>query len=338
MAANILQFLTAAAVIVLAGAALTQFGEILSQRTKLGGMVVGGILIAGATSLPELAINFNVVRNGAPDLTAGDLIGSNLFNLLILACCDLTRYSRGSLLTRTSAANTLAAVTSIALVGLVAIFIHLGTRLGDATFLRLGPSAFVIALVYLAGLRVIYLRREEPSTGPEKEENEHVIGVLKKIGTKGAAAGFAGAALLILAAAPFLATAAEKLAEESGLGGTFFGSTFVACCTSLPEVVTVVSAVRMKSFDIAVGNVFGSNCMNMAFFAPLDLVDRGALLSSVSLHHVYTALCVIVASSVVILGQLLHVERRKPFRELDALATIATVLAALTGLYFLSRE
>ncbi len=74
MTSSIIQFLIAAAVIVAAGGALTQFGEIIANRSKLGALAVGGLLIAGATSLPEFAININNVRAGAANLAVGDLL------------------------------------------------------------------------------------------------------------------------------------------------------------------------------------------------------------------------------------------------------------------------
>ena len=103
MTGYIIQFLVSAAVIVVAGGALTQFGDIISNRTKLGGLLVGSILIAGATSLPELAIDISAVRMGSIDLAVGDLVGSSIFNLLILAVMDLTTYSQGRMLSKTSA-------------------------------------------------------------------------------------------------------------------------------------------------------------------------------------------------------------------------------------------
>jgi cation:H+ antiporter len=296
--------------------------------------LVGSILIAGATSLPELAIDINAVRMGAPDLAVGDLVGSSLFNLLILAILDLTRYSRGQMLSKRSAAHALSAGTSVALTAIVAIFIFLGPKLGDATFLRLGPGSYVLIAAYFIGIRIIYFgqqRNAKPADAPE----EATLPWLRKLGLKGAIIGYIAAAAAILTAAPFLAHAAEDLAERSGLGGTFFGTTFVALCTSLPEVVTTFSAVRMKAFDLALGNIFGSNCFNMLIFVPLDLVDDGSLLATAQPTHVYTALCVIVVTSVVILGQLFRVEKRKHFLEPDAWLAIALILASLTGLYFI---
>jgi cation:H+ antiporter len=333
--ASVIQFLISGAVIIVAGFVLTQFGDIISQRTKLSGLLVGSILIAGATSLPELATDITAVRIGAADLAVGDLFGSSIFNLLILSFLDLTRYSRGRMLSENSSRHALAGTTSIALTAIVAVFILLGPKLGDVTFARLGPGSIALAAAYVVGVRLIYFGKHDspPDAGARKKDGSFAR--LKKLGLKGAVIGYIASAAVILAAAPFLAKAADHLAEQSGLGRTFFGTTLVALCTSLPEIATTFAAVRMKAFDLAVGNIFGSNCFNMAIIVPLDLAHEGSLLSSVAPAHVYTALCVIVVTTIVILGQLYRVERKKPFLEPDALLAIFLILCALIGLYFL---
>lgn len=338
MLPNLVQFALAALVIVIAGTALTQFGDIISQRTKFGALLVGGILIAGATSLPELAIDLNAVRIGSPDLAAGDLFGSSLFNLLILAVLDLTHYSHGEMLSKSSARHALVASVSIILTALPALFIFLAPRLGDFEILRLGPGSFALLIAYVMGVRLIYYRGK-PQSGEETSPAQEAAAIhprFSKLGLKGAVVGFIITALAILLAAPFLATAAHNLAEQSGLGGTFFGTTFVALCTALPEIATTLSAVRMKAFDLALGNILGSNCFNMTIFIPMDLVHTGSIFAAISQSHIYTALCVIVGTCAVVLGQLSRVESKKPFLDPDALLVIALVLGSLTGLYFLS--
>jgi cation:H+ antiporter len=91
--------------------------------------------------------------------------------------------------------------------------------------------------------------------------------------------------------------------------------------------------VRMGAFDLAVGNIFGSNSFNMLILLPLDLVHDGPLLASVSRSHVLTALAAILATSIAVMGQLYQVEKRKKFIEPDAFAIIAIVFAALWALY-----
>lgn len=336
MASSLIQFVISAIVIVAAGTALTQFGDIISNRTKLGGMLVGSILIAGATSLPELAIDISAVRLGAHDMAAGDLVGSSIFNLLILAVMDLTRYSRGRMLSRASARHAITGGTAVVLTGIVAVFIFLGPVLGDLTIFRLGPGSIVLVAAYAMGTRLAFRGRQEPAQKRSADDDHAAVRPpVKKPGLKGAIIGFIAVAIVIVIAAPFLAKAADDIAEKTGLGGTFFGSTFVALCTSLPEVVTTFSAVRMKAFDMALGNILGSNCFNMAIFVPLDLFYAGSLLSVISPTHIYTALCVMVITSIVIMGQLYRVESKKRLIEPDALMVIALILMALTGLYFI---
>lgn len=333
MTGHIIQFLLSAAAIVVAGIVLAHCGDIISKRTKMGGMLVGGLLIAGATSLPEMTVDISAIRLGAPDLAVGDLMGSSIFNLLILAVFDLTRYSHGRMLSQASAGHALAASVSIAMAAMAAIFIQLGPQLESAVFLRVGPGTIVLLATYVIGFRLI-ARSRETTAKTDEEAAENEVPFFGKISLKAAVMGFVAACVVLLIAGPLLAKAADSLAEETGLGGTFFGSTFVAFCTSLPEVATTLTAVRLRAFDMALGNILGSNSMNMALLLVLDLVDEGSLLSSVSQTHVYTALCTIVITAVVVLGQLYRVEKKKPFLEPDAWLAILLIGAALTGLYF----
>jgi cation:H+ antiporter len=334
--ADIVQFVVTAVVIVVAGAALTQCGDVIASRTKLGGLLVGTILIAGATSLPELGVNISSVRRGDADLAVGDLVGSSLMNLLILAVLDLTRCSHGRMLSKASARQGLGASSSVALTAIVAIFIMLSSEIGELELWRGGPGTFAVLAGYLLCLRLIHHGRQSGDTAYD-EKQQHAIWppFLRNLGLKGAIIGYVIAGALILVAAPFLSRSAGNLAQQTGLGGTFFGSTFVALSTSLPEVATTFTAVRIQAFDMAIGNILGSNSFNMVLLVPLDLVFEGSLLSAAASSHAYTALCVILVTSVVLLSQLYPVERRKPLLEPDAWLAITLIFASFSGLYFI---
>lgn len=334
MIGSLVQFILSAVVILVAGAALTQFGDIIANKSRLGGLMVGTILIAGATSLPELGVNISSVRMGAADLAAGDLVGSSLLNLLILAILDLTRRSAGRMFSEASANQAISACVSIALTAIVAIFILLRDHLGSVEIWRVGPGTIVLLAAYLVGVRLIHRGRRE-SKADGKAEHVFWPASLGRLELRGGIVGYLIAGACILMAAPFLASAANTLAEESGLGGTFFGSTFVALCTSLPEAATTFTAVRIGAFSMAAGNILGSNCFNMVVLGLLDFVHPEAMLAAVSPVHAYTAMCVIVVTCVLTVGQLYHAERTKPFLEPDAWMTIALIVASLTGLYFI---
>jgi cation:H+ antiporter len=118
MAGAILQFLVAAAVIVAAGTFLSRFADVIAELTGLGRLLIGSILLAGATSLPELSVDISAARMGLPDVAVGDLMGSSLMNLLILGLIDLLPGSRGRALSRISSAHALPGALGIVLTAL----------------------------------------------------------------------------------------------------------------------------------------------------------------------------------------------------------------------------
>lgn len=334
MGAALLQFAVCAAAIAVAGTFLTRYADAIADLTKLGRVLVGSIFLAGATSLPELLVDINAVRQKMPDLAVGDLMGSSLFNLLILAVADLLHRSREKMLSRASAAHALSATMSIALTAMAAAAILLGKKLGTLTFLGAGPGTWLIVVAYVAGLRIVFF--DQRAAAAKKDgAGQEVLLPAGRMSLARAIVGYVLCALVIVVAAPFLAGAAGVIADKTGLGTTFVGTTLVALCTSLPELVATVAAVRMGAFDLALGNIFGSNAFNMILLWPLDLFHSGPLLASASESHAVTCLATIVVTSVAVMGQLYQVETRRRFLEPDALAVVLLIVAALALLYYL---
>lgn len=150
-----------------------------------------------------------------------------------------------------------------------------------------------------------------------------------------AVGGFVAAALVIVVTGPFMARAADRLAELTGLGRTFVGTILVAFSTSLPELVATATAVRMGAFDLAVANIFGSNAFNMALLFPLDLAAGSPILAAVSQTHAITCVWTILVTGIVVMGQLYHVENRRRIVEPDALLVIGLVLGWMWLVYAL---
>jgi cation:H+ antiporter len=329
----LLQFGACAAVIIVAGTFLSKYADAIAELTGLGRLLVGSVLLAGATSLPELTVDISAVRLGAVDLAVGDLVGSSLMNLLILAMLDLTRHSRGRMLSKQGAAHALSGSVSAALTCLVALGLLTARDIGNYEVLWFQPAILAIAVAYLFGVRLVYLdQRIAQRTAAEKGIELHEPAARMSLGK--ALGGFAVCAAAILLAGPFLAEAADEIAELTGLGGTFVGTTLVAFCTSLPELVSSLAAVRLGAHDLAIGNVYGSNAFNMILLAPLDAVHSGPLLAEVSAIHAITCVAVILATLVAIMGQLYQSESRRRFIEPDAWLVILIVAGALALVFF----
>ena len=108
----------------------------------------------------------------------------------------------------------------------------------------------------------------------------------------------------------------------------------MAITTSLPELVTAVAAVKLGAFDLAVGNLFGSNAFNMAAFLFADLAYRdGGLLGSVSSAHALTALWSIVMMNIGLMGIIYRAEKRFLLIEPDSLLMIVSYVLGLWLLF-----
>lgn len=323
------QFVVSALAIVVAGIFLVRSSERIGELTKIGSLFAGSLLLAGATSLPELLVDISAIRSGLPDLAVGDLMGSSLMNLLILAVADLSHRSSKKMFSRAGAQHALSATISINMTAIAAIAIFLSPHLARIGLGEIGLGPIAIGISYLLALRLLYFDRPKDPVRTSESAQAGRKELVRSISV------YFASALAIFVAAPYLAEAAGKISELSGLGDTFVGTTLVAFCTSLPEIVSTVTAVRMGAFELAVGNIFGSNAFNMVLLIPLDYIHEGSLLGAVSRNHVLTALSVILASSVAVMGQLYQVERRRKLVEPDAFAVIGIVTGALLILYWL---
>lgn len=330
MTGLVVEFLLLAAVVAGAGVVLARAADVIAEVSGLGRLLVGSVALAAATSLPELSVDIAAVRAGHADLAAGDLLGSSLMNLLILAGIDLCRRDGRTMLSREAASHALSATLGIALTGLAGCAILTASRIDNGEFLRVSGWSWTILLAYVLGARMLFIDQRISAHGAG-EAAAKVITATGRLWP--CVAMFAVGACLLAVAGPRLAGAAHSLAERTGLGGTFVGTTLVAVTTSLPEAVASLTAVRIGAWDLAIGNSFGSNAFNMILFVPLDAVHPGPLFQAVSPVHAVTALAVVVATSIAVLGQLYHVERRVPVLEPDALLVMLVIAAAL-GLVF----
>lgn len=318
-------FLVSAAVIVYAGAKLSHYGDQIATLTGLGGLWVGVVLMAGATSLPEIFTDISAVLIDAPDLAAGDLFGSNMANMLILGIIDLIHRQK-RVWQQAAFEHALSAGLAMFLTGLAAFYILFGM---DVKHAGIGFGSMSLMLFYVLGMRIVFRqesvkwRQREQEVIVEAQATGGQTQPSKREGLRRASIGFAVAALGLLAAAPFLAGSAETIAEQSGVTATFIGTSLVGMTTSLPELVTAIAAVRLGAFDLAVGNLFGSNAFNMAAFFFVDIAYRsGPLLNAVSDAHAMTALWSILLMSAALMGIIYRVEKRYLLIEPDSLAII----------------
>jgi len=313
----------AGAAVFVAAVVLTTAADAIAERTGIGRAWAGAVLLAGATSLPELATDVAAVRIGAPDLAVGDLFGSSMANMLILAMLDLAGPTR-PLLRAVAFEHVLAAALGITSNAIAAALLIAAPAL---TVLGVSPGAVLLAALYVFGARAIHRATRRPAAD--------------ECAARGSLAGpiarFVAGAAIVLVAAPLFARSAEAIAVATGLGNTFVGTTLVGLATSLPELVSCLAALRMGAPDLAVGNLFGSNAFNMAIFLALDLAEPGvSIFATASSTHALTALFAIAMMALGIAAIAYRAERRFRMIEPDAWAMSFLYAAGLAVLYSVS--
>ena len=149
----LLTFIALSAVIVVAGTYLSKYADAIAAITGLGRTLGGLVLLASATSLPELAVDCKAATIGAADLAVGAVLGSSIFNLLIIGALDLCQGRRNRILSPVSASHALSAICTILLSAIVMCFILLKDF--PLQWMSVGLGSLLAFLFYLASLRLI---------------------------------------------------------------------------------------------------------------------------------------------------------------------------------------
>ena len=318
-----IKFIALAAVIVVAANFLAKYGDVIAVRTGLGGMFIGVLLLAGATSLPEVLTSISAVSQGTPNIAAGNLLGSNTFNMLLLAVLDLiSRKER--LLRKAARRHALSGSLAILMITLALYFLLAEI---ETKVLWVGLDSLIIVGVYIMAVRFISREghTEKAGTSVIPEGTPKLwVGI----------AGFLAAAGVLILVTPMLVSTSTDIAEVTGLGTTFVGTTLVAMGTSLPEMVTTIAAIRIGASDMAIGNLFGSNMFNMFALGLTDFFYTGGrFLDVIDPSFALVGMLGLLMTAVALVGNLARLERRIWFIEVDALALFIIYLSGMWLLY-----
>lgn len=327
---NILGFAACAGVIIYSGSKLSFYGDKIADLTGMGKAWVGLILMASVTSLPELITGISSVAIvKAPDLAAGDIFGSCIFNLLILSVLDAR--IKQPLLSMVKSSHIVAAIFGIILLTVAGMAIYLADE--TPSVLWMSSFTFILFGIYLVAVWGIFkyehsaLVESPPSTIPLSPSRS---GDLKK-----AIGGYALNALIVIGAAVFLPYFGEHIATYTGLSNSFFGTLFLAAATSLPELVVSLAALKMGALDMAVGNLLGSNVFNI-FILGIDDVfyKEGSLFKAISSSHLLSVFFTIIMTAVVGLGLLFKPKKKQVWLlSIDTFILLILYLALMTFLF-----
>ncbi len=326
-----IQFLFLSLIIIIAGNRLVFNADALSEKLRLSKAWVGVVLLGLITSLPEAITSFwAVIVYEAADLAVGNMLGSNVYNLMILFLLDCF-YRQGSFTDRLKAtpSNLWPAGFAVFLTVIVMIDICWGLRGWIVSIGHISTGSLLIAVVYVFGIRFLY-RLENALPGESVVPKD-----IRQKSLSQVARNLLICALIVVATSIGLTHVCKEIALVTGWGETLVGSIFLALATSLPEIVVSFSAFKIGSFDMALGNIFGSNMINMfiIFLSGLFFI-RGPMLAAVGPGHFLTAIEGLLLTAIATAG---IIKKNKVVFFGIGIDTGMMLLVFLTGLFWIYR-
>lgn len=209
-------------------------------------LVIGLTIVAMGTSAPEAAVSITAALGGSAGLTVGNVVGSNIMNILIIL--GIT-----AIIVPVAIQRSTLQIELPFMIGISILMVVLGYS-GEAITRVEGVILGIFFLIYLTYL--FYMAKK----GREEVEEEHkskpmwflIIATI-------------GGAIMIVVGSDFVVDSASVIAKVFGMSESFIGLTIVAFGTSLPELVTSITAASKGKADIAIGNIVGSNIFNILF-------------------------------------------------------------------------
>lgn len=337
---NFAIFAGAAAAVWFAGVKITSYAELISQRTGLGEAVIGMVLLAGVTSLPELGVTVTAAVSGDSDLAINNLFGSIALQAALLAIVDIAIGRR--------ALTAVVPEPQVMLQGslniLLLAFAAGAMVIGDTAVFGIGAFAWACLFLYLAAIWVLSRERgRRPWLAATEGRVDESLIETKEEGADDSGGGSmstaslvwktVGVGAIILVAGYLLSQTGEAIAGQTGLGSSFVGFVLLAFSTSLPELSTALTAARRGLFTMAISDILGTNLINIALIFVVDLAATGEpVLAQATKFSIFGALLGIVITTAFVGGL---AERRNTTVGRMGLDSIVVLIAYASGLIVL---
>ena len=305
------KFIICTLIILFAGRKVAKYGDIIAEKTGLGGVWIGLFLLAIATSLPEIFTGVgSIIFIKDPNLTVGNLFGANTYNLLNIAILDF--FNKGApLLSMVGIGQLLLSGLTLIPLAIAALGIFLSNIFSIPSIANISIFSILILISYLFIIRKIFVfekKQERDNTASFKYKN---------ITLRNAFLFYGISALAIILAGIWLAYIGDGLAKLLKLDSSFIGTLFLGFTTTLPEIVVSIAALRLGARDMAVANMLGSNLFNITIIFINDILYRRApIFVSLSVNHLFTCL-VIFLMTILVIFAIAFMPKRKPSKKLN---------------------
>lgn len=250
---ELILFLFLAGLTVFLSFRLSYYADLLNKTTNISGVFIGGILLAGITSLPELVTCLSSIFLNNPYLAIGDILGSNFFNIAMMCFFDI-------LFIKTMFYNYIKnryyLIYVLLILNYLIMYLFMGGTFNLEIF-NIGLPSFIIIITY-----IFYLKNAK-----EEETKKEVITTKEHVLLK-----FFLVGLFMVIVSILLTLVVNLIAGKNpNVASSFIGAILLGITTSMPEVITFIALVKMKSFDLALSDIIGSNLFNLLILAIGDI-------------------------------------------------------------------
>ena len=326
---SLIGLVVAAALIVVTGTRITKVVDEIADRTGVGEALAGAVLLGATTSLPGLVTVTVGGLAGDAEFALANPLGGILIQTVWLAIADLV-YRRVNL--EHAAASSENIMQSLVLIGLLSVPV-VAYATGDVVIpvLQIHPLTLLIPVLYVGGLVLVRAQREKPMWEPvmTDETVEDVPQEGSGASNRRLGVSFVVLAVSMAAAGYVVGRAGLGVVEATGLSGGLVGSTITTGISSMPELVTLIAAVRLRALSLGVGDIIGGNVFDALQVGLADLAYReGSVYADAGQTGLLLTGAAILISTMVSAGLLLRGRRGIGF---EGFAIPTIWIAALFG-------
>ncbi|MCR5332550.1 MAG: hypothetical protein K6E11_00790 [Bacilli bacterium] len=259
---SLLSYVVVAAIVVFLSIKLSDFVDLLDKKTNLSGALLGSILLAAVTSLPELFTSITAtVLIHDNSLVLGNILGSDIFNITLFAIVYIFFFKKLA----TSKVGKFHLIT-LMFVGIFYAVTTIASFVFDFRGILWGwfnPMSIAIVIIY-----AICVWKTPKIEEPDDEEED-----ASKLTVKQIALLFTLFAILLIGASIGITYLTSWVVDVYGFGSTFGGALFLGVATSLPEMTSTINLCKKKNFNAAYGNILGSCTFNFIILALADALS-----------------------------------------------------------------
>jgi len=316
-----LLYFIAAAALVFFSIQCANYVDLIDKKTNISGAFIGGVVLAAVTSLPEFVTSVSAIYAvNNPSLIIGNVLGSNVFNLCIFGALTLVAV-KAFAKAPVGKAHRATILCTLAAYVLTAATIYLGEQ--GQSFLRIPGLEINLASVMILIVYVISFRFLSNDDSENEEEDTSPLTVKQVV------IRFILMACGLVAMSVFVTMLTDELQVRLNLDASLAGALFLGVATSLPELTSSITLVRLKNFNAMVGNVVGSNMFNFTIFSVADILAGNTVIYLGGGQTGSMLLFGVVSSVLVIASLMLHGRAQKHALQKTSSNVLFAVLGAL---------